>query len=264
MLLTTSALAVFSAIWMWTTGAAQSERPGSLTVHFIIEFDRTIRSNVIKRTARNEATEIWRPYGIELLWSDGGGCDEGLHLDVNVARYAPGLAMDGLPAVLGHAMVDPSGAVRGPIRISFDAVEQLLRGRASDPVLRDYELGRALGRVLAHELGHVLLGPAHDRHGLMRARLTTDDLARYDRRNLRLSDEGTSRLRTVIARLWEAQQAMQVAERLTCVAQDTLVWESPAPRGSAAVVRTTRVTGMFGDAGGQEMSGSGLVSPIRH
>src|SRR5262245_4299561 len=141
MLLTTSALAVFSAIWMWTADSSQPQHGDPLLVHFIVDFDRTIKSNVIKRIARNEAKEIWRPYGIELLWSDSGDCDAGLHLEVIVAGYGPGVPMDGLPTVLGRAMVDRSGTVRGPIRISFDAIEQLLRGRASDPVLHDYELG---------------------------------------------------------------------------------------------------------------------------
>jgi hypothetical protein len=35
---------------------------------------------------------------------------------------------------------------------------------------QEYLLARALGRALAHELGHYLLkSPAHDAHGLMRA-----------------------------------------------------------------------------------------------
>jgi hypothetical protein len=252
MLLTTSALAVFSAIWMWTADPPYPQRADTLTTHLIVEFDRTITSNVIKRTARNEATAIWKPYGIELLWSDNGPCAAALHLDVSVARYKPDLTLDGLPLVLGRAMVDPSGVVQGPIRISFDAVEQLLRRRASNPVLHDYELGRALGRVLAHELGHVLLGRDHDSKGLMRARLTTEDLARSDRRGVRLSDVSVSRLRSQIAHLSEAQRSVGENEHRTCDPDDAPAWEreAPAPLGSTArLVRSTRLRQASGEAG---------------
>src|SRR5437764_11405225 len=63
-----------------------------------------------------------------------------------------------------------------PIWISYQAVAALLDGRPSDRRMMatrfqefaDIEMGRALGRVLAHEVGHVILGapfhrPAGDR-----------------------------------------------------------------------------------------------------
>jgi hypothetical protein len=37
-------------------------------------------------------------------------------------------------------------------------------------------LGRGLGRVLAHEIGHWLMGRGHTRGGLMRPRFNIDDL----------------------------------------------------------------------------------------
>jgi len=69
-------------------------------------------------------------------------------------------------------------------------------------VLYDRELGRALGRVMAHEIGHVLLGMPtyHDNQGLMRARLPIHELARFDRGGFRLTDASARRLQDRIAR----------------------------------------------------------------
>ena len=63
------------------------------------------------------------------------------------------------------------------------------------PSRREAFLGRALGRVFAHELGHVLLGTrAHAAAGLMRATFSPADLVAIDRMHMRLNRELSQRL----------------------------------------------------------------------
>jgi hypothetical protein len=248
----TSTVLAACAFWMWTGVPAQLHPTATLTVHINLEFDAAIRSKTIKTIARNEAAAIWSAYGVELQWSESD-CGAVLDLDVIVGRHEPGVVLDGSPSVLGTTTVDRSGVVRAPIHISIDTIEYLLLHRTGElPVLRDQELGRALGRVLAHELGHVLLGPNHDSKGLMRARLTTEDLARYDRRGVRLSDVSVSRLRSQIAHLSDAQRSVGENEHRTCDPDDAPAWEreAPAPLGSTArLVRSTRLRQTSGEAG---------------
>lgn len=65
------------------------------------------------------------------------------------------------------------------IRLSRASAEELLRSKPdlNDPTISSHEasIGRALGRALAHELGHyVLRSKVHTRRGLMRAVWTSD------------------------------------------------------------------------------------------
>ena len=58
------------------------------------------------------------------------------------------------------------------------------------------DLGRALGRVLAHEIGHVVLAAAkHQSRGLMRASFVAEDLIRPQRWSYTLSEAEVARLR---------------------------------------------------------------------
>jgi len=161
----------------------------------------------VMRGMQTETDAIWRPYDVEIRWI---GRRDGIAL-VDVALTAL-VERDALapPASLRAVAL---GAVRlhvdlqthEPIRISSQAVAALLDGRPSDRrtmALRyqgfaDIELGRALGRVLAHEVGHVILGaPFHRPTGLMRARFSADELAAADRRPFVLTDVDVARLRS--------------------------------------------------------------------
>jgi hypothetical protein len=77
--------------------------------------------------------------------------------------------------------------------------------------LYERDLGIAVGRVLAHEIGHALLGgpPFHDATGLMRANFRADDLTNFDPRLFRLSSESEARLRVRNAALLNVQFAVQ-------------------------------------------------------
>jgi hypothetical protein len=70
------------------------------------------------------------------------------------------------------------------------------------PAIADQVIGRALGRVLAHELGHYLLrSKMHQPRGLMRAVFTGSDLAAWDPTRFALDSSMLPRLRANLARI---------------------------------------------------------------
>lgn len=125
-----------------------------------------------------EATAIWRRAGIELRWHRG---------EIRTAD-APRLPVLVLPATqvlddhvwgVGTLRRDQNGA---PIVVtSIAAGEKILSsaGFAGEPLtVRRHRLGLVLGRAVAHEIGHYLLGTSrHATGGLMRAKIDSRDFA---------------------------------------------------------------------------------------
>ena len=105
--------------------------------------------------------------------------------------------------------------------MSFDATERVLALRTTSQaslvrIGHDHELARALGRVLAHEIAHVLLGaPNHDEAGLMRVSFRPDELAAPDRAPFRLTCLGVGRLRSRIRMLTGIEQ--ESTDQETCL-----------------------------------------------
>jgi hypothetical protein len=212
MSLTSSILATYL---LCTSGAAAPARPETLTVHVNVFFDDSITSQAIKAAAIDEAAAIWRRYGVDLQFAERSA-DTALSLDVIVERTAHRRKYEGEPAVLGRTIIAPGSAEQAPLRISFDAVTALLDSQHGvNQLLHDYALAAALGRVVAHEIGHVLLGsPAyHDADGLMRTTFFPDDLGRPERSRFMLAHHSVERLRARIAALMEAQTAGSDAAR---------------------------------------------------
>ncbi len=172
----------------------------NLVVTMSARFDRHISSSVTKSIARQEAVEIWRDYGVEILWDHT--VDSTVHLDVIVASARTEYAPSNSFSVLGRTELNSVGSVVGPIRVNYEAIEELLELRGtSSPLLHEREVGRALGRVLAHEIGHALLGVPtfHDPRGLMRAAIPVEELVSPERRFLQLSSASVNRLHVRIA-----------------------------------------------------------------
>jgi hypothetical protein len=158
---------------------------------------------------------VWQPYGVALSWLDG---NEDCTLAARDDWSAPADIYVSLTAEEGRSSLEPDRrGVRPPlgsvlfhanvpdrtVHLAYRPVQRMVMdARISGwsvalfpPPRREQFLGRALGRVFAHELGHVLLGTrAHANAGLMRATFSGTDLVVIDRVHMGLDRELIQRL----------------------------------------------------------------------
>jgi hypothetical protein len=157
-----------------------------------------------------EADAIWRPHGVRVALHRAGGPPPSpgpggeLALGLRFATASPSRRLR-LGAIW---LID--GVPQDSIEIGARDVAALLgatpwggrRLGAWPPEVGDRVTGRALGRVLAHEIGHFLLAsPVHAARGLMRAAFAARELARADRRTFELDREHLPRLSARVAQL---------------------------------------------------------------
>jgi hypothetical protein len=139
---------------------------------------------------RQEAEALWRKNGVTIVWHAGSpsACDPPLR--VWLAR-TPGRSIVGDNA-MGSILFD-HGVPVPVIHLSVENVEALLRSvpfTDTSPAMHDLQVARALGRTLAHEIGHYLLSrETHDRQGLMRATWPIQEAVAAERRNFELMPE---------------------------------------------------------------------------
>lgn len=179
-----------------------------------LPLDRTVLD-----TMRSEAAAIWVAYGVVIRWSDGASRDRCLFADAAVAvqvdNATQGRHSTARAFILGTTTRVASFRTRRvPIRLNYSAVDRLLGSLTTETLghitgrqqLAPADVGRALGRVLAHEIGHVLFdGSRHSRHGLMRASFVPSELVDYRRRAYTLS---TTEVRRLVERA--AHRAAQI------------------------------------------------------
>lgn len=148
-----------------------------------------------------EATAIWSPYDVDLRWGSPRCAVEDASFDVLIEDQHLRASLE--RPVLGSTRVELSSIDRVPIRIDAGATERTLEsltiGELSTLVGRSQvgpeEMGRAFGRILAHEIGHVLLGlPSHQHQGLMRPTFQAADMVRPPRWQYTLSPLEIARL----------------------------------------------------------------------
>jgi len=128
-----------------------------------------------------EATDVWTRAGVQLIWAAGadGSIPRDRMLRVLVIPRRSGVQETPETHVLGELL----GFGRpGALAVaSISRARQLVTAWGGSSIaprsVHDGQLGLVLGRVVAHEIGHYLLGTAsHSRRGLMRARFETPDL----------------------------------------------------------------------------------------
>ena len=167
----------------------------------------------LARSMEDEAVSIWRRYGVRVRWRRSAAsiaCETGGSFDVLVERRQAAATAGSDAPVLGRTYLQLAAIDHAPIHIDYDATERIVRSLNASSLTRltghswlgDRDIGRALGRVLAHEIGHVLLAlPSHQAQGLMRRTFKADDLVTFQRSSFTLSTGEVSRLRQR-GRMW--------------------------------------------------------------
>jgi hypothetical protein len=137
-------------------------------------------SNEIAKDALREASAIWKLGGVTLEWhttlepAGSGGSDVDVTFDDAPGRVA------GQDVPLGWVTLDPSGVPEGTIFLSrknaLRLVDTIDDYRERPVKFKERLIARALGRALAHELGHYLTGSKeHTVSGLMKGRRLADE-----------------------------------------------------------------------------------------
>ena len=130
--------------------------------------------------AKNATAGILKGAGIDIRWRDCSGvgqrttrsrlaCDDPLGMREVIVRITHARSRTAANS-LGDSMVDVQRETGAFATIYEDRV-------ASMAALASFDAGTLLGRAMAHELGHLLLGSAvHSSSGLMRAYWNVEDL----------------------------------------------------------------------------------------
>ena len=139
-------------------------------------------------SALETARAILGGAAIELVWRECGPCDEvpgPRELIVRIVDPPP----QAEPESLGYSLVDVQQRSGSLATIFASRVESMAASARIDP-------GVLLGRTIAHELAHLLIGTTeHSVHGLMRAHWDTRELERDRQRDWVLSRDEAARMR---------------------------------------------------------------------
>ena len=183
------------------------EAAAGICIEVELSFAGREPSPVTVQSMQSEASAIWQRYGVQIQWTAGRRDPQcpWVHgsFDVLVEDQASSVKNASQLSVLGSTHLAPAAIDRVGIFVDYDETQRLLESLpasrlitvAGHPDIGPADIGRALGRVLAHEIGHVLLdAPRHQPWGLMRRSFAPDDLAARQRWSYTLSKKEVERL----------------------------------------------------------------------
>jgi hypothetical protein len=158
---------------------------------------------------REQAERIWESYGVQLAWRAEGAralASDPRRVRLVILDDAPARLPLREPGVADLGWIDflapnrPRNVLYLSRRSCLDLLARSALGRRvlneMPSALRDEYIGRALGRALAHELGHYLLASTgHTPHGLMRERYSIAQLFDIGLHGFDLGIDEVARLR---------------------------------------------------------------------
>ena len=176
-----------------------------------------------------EAARIWAPYGVTLCWGESDDACRGLEVKLRVllAEDPPPPPRAAQGSLLGWIWFRGSDP-RGDIVLSLNGARALVsRARLGDRPLASLpasviegRLPEAVGRALAHEIGHfVLRDRTHARRGLMVNRFTPHQVTFAPAAAFRLHAEAKQWVRQTCAPVgvWAGGAARQAPEPVRAI-----------------------------------------------
>jgi hypothetical protein len=195
---------------------AAGARTDSATIHLTVSvFNDAAAPASVMSQAQERATLILRRAGITLVWLDCGtpgnappnsGCSDlsyPQHLSVRLVSHPGRLSKD----TFGQTFQNASGEGNYAL-VFFNAL-------VSSKKVEIVKTRDLLGHIIAHELGHLLLGSdSHSATGLMSAVWQAKELRQASQGNLFFTNDQQDRIR---ARCLAAQTALAAASRRSSV-----------------------------------------------
>ncbi|MGB9455575.1 MAG: hypothetical protein WCB12_06010 [Bryobacteraceae bacterium] len=147
--------------------------------------------------AEAAAASLFHSMNIEIVWAK---CEAGLEGDDAVQQHWFTLRLrDGRPFIKpAPAALDTLGEAFLPVDNGGYIVEVYYQAVQAVATAKGAELTRLLGCVIAHELGHLLLGPGHAAEGVMRPAWDRRDLEAIRQGCLRFSPVEAASMRRVL------------------------------------------------------------------
>ena len=167
--------------------------------------------------AQIHAAKIFRRFGAEILWVDcrvrsSGKAENPVCLTPNgpthlTVRLLPESQAKNFP-------IDPGafGIAQPSTTGGFGYMAYIFYHRVAELCGRQYPKAPVLGHMIAHELGHLLLGlSSHSRAGIMRVPWRSNDLQIACQDGMRFTKQQSNRIRANVQRRFEHLEAVKSA-----------------------------------------------------
>ena len=181
-------------------GCVEVGAQGNPQLTVVLYNDAGVPARVIE-SAKEAAERIYRDAGVAIVWKDHADPATGAtELVVRIMDRSLNLPGEDF----GIAFLGGDG--RGiQADVFYSGIEQLRRDSSANPA-------RIMGHVMAHELGHLLLGMnSHSHLGIMQAHWTDQQLRLMSMGTLRFDN---SQAKTIRARLISANGVPQITTEL--------------------------------------------------
>jgi hypothetical protein len=195
--------AVLLLAWLSASSATRAAEPTpapTITLDLVLA-DYSLPS-LTTRVMRDEVVRIWAQEGIALTWrsSEDQVPDGRRFVRLTLVNDVDRAHRKQEQYVLGD-FLPQEGRIRISLfaasRTATDGIAAHSRPRQTD--VYPLALGYVLGRAVAHEVGHVLLGKTHSEKGLMQAAFSPGTMTDSRSPRFRLDDRDVARLPSSLA-----------------------------------------------------------------